>query len=78
MGNSEKRAKYVDIRYHFVKHLVDEKEIELSYCPTADMVADVMTKPLTQARFEELRDRLKGRSQPRRINACVKEAILAQ
>ena len=41
-GNS----RHVNIRFFFVKDLVDKKEIEIVYCPTETMLADYFTKPL--------------------------------
>ena len=35
-GNS----RHVNIRFFFVKDLVDKKEIEIVYCPTETMLAD--------------------------------------
>lgn len=52
---SEKRAKHLDIKYHFVKDLVDSGEIDLKYCPTKDMLADIMTKSLPRPRFVNLK-----------------------
>jgi hypothetical protein len=38
------RTKHVDIKYHFVRELVENKEVNLNYCATADMQADGLTK----------------------------------
>ena len=38
------RAKHIDIKYHFVRDSFHQGLIELSYIPTTDMVADIMTK----------------------------------
>ena len=48
------RAKHVDIKYHFVRQAVEEKSIQLFYCPTENMLADILTKGLPKPRFEEL------------------------
>ncbi len=37
---------HINIRYYFVDYRVKLKEIVLSYLPTVDMLADIMTKPL--------------------------------
>ena len=52
------RTKRIDIRHHFVRDCVDSGLIQLQYCPSKQMVADILTKPLTQVRFEELRAKL--------------------
>ena len=40
------RTKHIDIRFHFIRWVVEDKKIKLVYCPTEDMVADVLTKAL--------------------------------
>ncbi|KIP03168.1 hypothetical protein PHLGIDRAFT_78019 [Phlebiopsis gigantea 11061_1 CR5-6] len=40
------RTKHIDIRYHFVRYHLEHKNIALSYCPTEDMTADILTKAL--------------------------------
>ena len=39
------RTKHVDIRYHYVREAVQEGVVELRYCPTAQMIADLLTDP---------------------------------
>jgi len=50
----------VDIKYHFVRSAHAQGKIEIGYCPTADMVADVLTKPLTKVKFERFKRYLFG------------------
>ena len=38
------RAKHIDTRYHFARDLVLDGVIGVQYCPTKEMVADVLTK----------------------------------
>ena len=38
-----KRTKHIDIRYHFVHEKVEDGQVKLEYCPTQDMLADLMT-----------------------------------
>ncbi len=44
-GRLNKRSKHIDTKKNYIKDMCD-KEIMLRYCPTEDMVADIMTKPL--------------------------------
>ena len=47
------RTKHIDIRYHFVRDTLAAGEITLRYLPTADMVADVLNKPLPRDKHEK-------------------------
>ena len=40
------RAKHIDTRHHFIREKVSGGDINLVYCPTGDMVADMLTKDL--------------------------------
>ena len=50
------RAKHVDIKHHFIREQVSDGSIELKYCPTGEMLADMLTKGLAQQRFSFLRE----------------------
>ena len=47
------RCKHIDIKYHFIQSIVNDGHIILEYCPTEEMVADVMTKPVTKFKLEK-------------------------
>jgi hypothetical protein len=49
-------SRHINIRYFFLKDLKDRGEIVLTYTPTQDMVADILTKPLQGSLFRRLRD----------------------
>ena len=53
-----KRTKHIDIRYHFVREKVEDGQVNLVYCPTQDMLADMMTKPIVSVQFDLLRSKL--------------------
>ena len=55
---NHKRTKHIDICHHFVRERVMLNEIKVIYCPTEDMVADVMIKGLPKHTFEKLRNLL--------------------
>ena len=40
------RTKHIDVRYHFIRWVVEQGVVRLVYCPTEDMVANVLTKAL--------------------------------
>jgi Reverse transcriptase (RNA-dependent DNA polymerase) len=46
------RTKHIDIRYHFLRHKVENEEIDLQYVPTGSQVADVLTKGLVREKYE--------------------------
>ena len=52
------RTKHIDIRYHYIREAVQDGLVELQYCPTKEMVADLLTKPLPKESFQRLRTSL--------------------
>ena len=52
------RIKHIDIRYHYIRETSSENIIELNYCPTQHVIADILTKPLPKGRFEILRNEM--------------------
>ena len=46
-GQFHARTKHIDIRWHFIKFCVEDGTINIVYCPTEDMTADILTKPLS-------------------------------
>jgi hypothetical protein len=45
-GQFHARSKHIDICYHFFKFYIQDGSIVLIYCPTEDMIADILTKSL--------------------------------
>ena len=50
-----KRSRHIDVRYFFIKDCIERGQMKLEYCPTDDMVADFMTKPLQGRKFYKFR-----------------------
>ena len=48
------RTKHIDIRYHYVREAVQNGIVDLSYCPSEQMIADLLTNPLPRERFKML------------------------
>lgn len=42
------RRRHVNIKHNFLRSTVNDGRTSLDYCPTDQMVADVMTKPATK------------------------------
>ena len=51
-------TKHIDVCHHFVRERVLSKEIDVQYCPTEQMIADIMTKGLSKISFEKIRSML--------------------
>ena len=49
------KTKHIEIRYHFIRDLVERKIVCLKYIPTERQNADIFTKPLDRSKFETLR-----------------------
>ena len=45
------RTKHIDMRYHFIRDMVAQKEVILTHIPTSRMLADPMTKPIGREAF---------------------------
>ena len=55
-----RRTRHINVRYFFIKERIDNGEVTMSYLPTKEMVADLLTKPIQGHLFVKLRDRLLG------------------
>ena len=49
------KSKHIEIRYHFIRDLVEERVVCLEFTHTDNQKADIFTKPLDGPRFESLR-----------------------
>jgi hypothetical protein len=59
--SSGKRTRHFDIKY-YITDLIGREEVVVTYCPTEDMIADYMTKPLTGSKFNYFRDLIRNLS----------------
>jgi hypothetical protein len=58
--SSGKRTRALNIRYFFLTDQVEKKNVEIQYCPTSEMLADYMTKPLQGKQFQRFRRQIMG------------------
>uniref|UniRef100_A0AAV1VCX2 Reverse transcriptase Ty1/copia-type domain-containing protein n=1 Tax=Peronospora matthiolae TaxID=2874970 RepID=A0AAV1VCX2_9STRA len=58
------RAKHIDIKYHHIRDEVKRGEVQLEYCETSVMMADIMTKGLSGPRHKDLTTALGIRASP--------------
>lgn len=59
-ASSSKRTKHINIHYFFITDRISKGEVCVKWCPTAEMVADFMTKPLQGSTFKRFRDLIMG------------------
>ena len=55
---THKRAKHIETRHHFIRQLVEDKRIQLSYVSTKNNLADIFTKNLPKPAFNEISSQL--------------------
>ena len=49
------KSKHIEIRYHFIRDLVEDKVVCLEFIHTDNQKADIFTKPFNGPRLESLR-----------------------
>ena len=54
------RIKHIDIRYHFVRELVENMQISMVYIETKQMIADLLTKAVSRVVHDALVGELFG------------------
>ncbi|GBE79025.1 hypothetical protein SCP_0202220 [Sparassis crispa] len=52
------KSKHFDVKHHYVREKLRDKYIDIHYCPTEDMIADILTKSLPKPRHEKLTKKL--------------------
>ena len=59
-GNDKGRTKHIDIRFHYIREMIANNNVALTYLNTEDMISDMLTKPLEPKSFLKHRDNLLG------------------
>ena len=52
------RSKHIEMKYHFIRDLVQRGALKLQYIRTNEQIANILTKPLTASKFVYFRDKL--------------------
>ena len=52
------RSNHIEIKYHYIRDMVQRGAVKLLYVATKEQVPDVLTKPLAKDKFEYFRERL--------------------
>lgn len=58
--STSERTRHIKIRFFFVTHYIESKEIIIEHMPTSCMIADALTKPLHGTLFTEMTAALTG------------------
>uniref|UniRef100_A0AAG5CP00 Reverse transcriptase Ty1/copia-type domain-containing protein n=1 Tax=Anopheles atroparvus TaxID=41427 RepID=A0AAG5CP00_ANOAO len=53
---ADRKAKHIDTKFNFVKDMVRDGIVQLQYCPTEHMQADLLTKPLQAVKLRQHRE----------------------
>ena len=67
------KSKHIEIKYHYIRDMVQRRVVKLQYVATDEQIANVLTKPLARVKFEYFREKL-GVLQievPSKGNRCV-------
>jgi hypothetical protein len=59
-ASSSKRTRHIEIRYFYVANQVAKGDLRVVWCPTDEMIADFLTKPLPGKAFVKIWDLLMG------------------
>jgi hypothetical protein len=73
------RSKKIEIRYHYIRDMVQRGALKLQYISMDEQVDDVLTKPLSCVKFEHFRDKfgIVRKDLPRNGSSCCDETSLA-
>ena len=52
------KTKHIAIKYHYVRELVQDKEVKMEYVHTKEQIANIFTKALPKDAYEHLRGKL--------------------
>ena len=52
------KSKHIEIKYHYMRDMVQRGVVKLQYVATDEHIADVLTKPLARVKFEYFREKL--------------------
>ena len=52
------KLKHIEIKYHYIRDMVQREAVKLQYVATEDQIVDVLTKPLARVKFEYFREKL--------------------
>jgi hypothetical protein len=51
-------SKQIEIKYHYIRDMVQRKTIHVKYLSTHEHIVDIFTKTLAKTKFEYFRERI--------------------
>jgi hypothetical protein len=54
------RSKHIEIKYHYIRDMVQRGVVELQYISTDKQIVDILTKPLSKVKYEVLQGQAWG------------------
>ena len=52
------KSKHVQIKYHYIRDMVQKGVVNLQYVAMEEQIADVLTNPLARVKFDYFREKL--------------------
>ena len=52
------KSKHIEIKYHYIKDVVQIKIVHMQYLSTHEQIANIFTKPLSKTNFNHFHERL--------------------
>ena len=52
------KSKHIEIKYHYIRDMVQRGVVKLQYVVMDELIADVFTEPLARVKFEYFREKL--------------------
>jgi len=53
-SSSSKRTRFINVCYFFIADNIKKGEVKVEFCPTTNMFADFITKPLQGSTFKRM------------------------
>ena len=67
-----KRTKHIQTKFYYVRDQIKNNEVEVKYVPTAEQLADILTKPLMKQKHEQNKIKLGMRKKPESVSEGAK------
>ena len=67
------KSKHIEIKYHYIRDMVQRGAVKIQYITTDKKIADMLTKPLARVKFEYFKEKVNVLQieVPSKGNQCV-------